>query len=152
MGRKKGMDKNTKAFIIMMVLAFIVATVFVAYTTNWSAFNNTISGDWGLISYGAVENPTLALSHVTASIHFNLDGTLDGNMGCNSFSGKYAVDGNKLTISSLASTEMYCEITSAQETAVLNILSSNGLHFQKNGMYMTISSAIGVINLKMAME
>lgn len=48
MERKKGMDKLTKHFIILMGLSIITATVFIAFTTNWSAFNrdNRFVGTW----------------------------------------------------------------------------------------------------------
>ena len=114
--------------------------------------NEAIAGGYWLIAYGNPSSTTPALEDVTTSIRFNLDGTFNGNMGCNSFSGKYTVDGNKLTISNLASTEMYCEKTSAQETAVLNILSSDNLHFlskwEDGHPYLTITSDIGVIILQ----
>ena len=73
-----------------------------------------------------VGNPTLALPDVNTSIRFKLDRTFGGNVGCNSFGGdwKHTIDGG-ISFSNIVSTEMYCEETWEQESAVLGLFSHN---------------------------
>ena len=49
---------------------------------------------------------TLAGTNLTAD--FGKDGNLSGNVGCNTYSGAYKVNGDQITIGPLASTMMAC--------------------------------------------
>jgi heat shock protein HslJ len=51
---------------------------------------------------------TGVLAGTTLTADFGKDGTLSGNSGCNTYSGGYKVNGNKITIGPLASTMMAC--------------------------------------------
>src|SRR5262245_33925765 len=53
--------------------------------------------------------PGQALEDVRPTISFSGDGTVEGNAGCNTFSGTYTVDGTNLTFGPLATTRMACE-------------------------------------------
>jgi heat shock protein HslJ len=68
-----------------------------------------IAGGWIVTGYnngnGAVKTP-VAKSILT--MVFGSDGTLSGSSGCNRYSGGYSVDGSKLTVGPLASTQMAC--------------------------------------------
>jgi len=85
-----------------------------------------IIGEWNLVSYGDASNPTSALPDVNTSIRFNTDHTFGGNVGCNTFGGDWrpTIDGGIL-FSNIVSTEMYCEETWEQESAVLGLFSNN---------------------------
>ena len=67
------------------------------------------STPWRLQSFadekGLMRTPTVS---VEISATFNEKGQVLGNAGCNDFMGNYQVDGDKLTITDLISTEMYC--------------------------------------------
>ena len=64
--------------------------------------------------------PGQVLADVRPTISFSGDGTVQGNAGCNTFSGTYTVDGSNLTFGPLASTKMACEgATGTLETAFL---------------------------------
>ena len=115
-----------------------------------SSPNPDIAGKWKLISYGNAANPTPVVPDVDTSINFNLNGEIDGNVGCNSFGGNYEVSGDTIVFRSIMSTMMYCEETSPQEQAVLGLFSDNvDLQFQMNGDALTITSVDGasVVNL-----
>jgi heat shock protein HslJ len=53
--------------------------------------------------------PGQVLADVRPTISFSGDGTVEGNAGCNTFSGTYTVDGSNLTLGPLNSTRMACE-------------------------------------------
>jgi heat shock protein HslJ len=97
------------------------------------------TGEWTLISYGDASNPMPALPEVETSINFNEDGTFGGNVGCNSFSSDYKVDGDQITFGSIFSTMMFCEGISDQESAVLAILTDKTASFTVNGNQLTLT-------------
>lgn len=104
----------------------------------------SVLGDWKLVSYGDPANPSPALPNVESSIKFDSNGQISGNVGCNTFGGTYEVSGGRITFSSLMATLMYCEQTSAQEQAVISVLSDNAnLQIQMNGHTLTIISTDG---------
>ncbi len=91
-----------------------------------TTLQSDIIGEWSLLSYGEATNQTLALPTVNTSIQFQRDHSFHGNVGCNDFGGdwKLTSDGH-ISFSNIVSTEMYCEDTWEQETAVLGLLSQN---------------------------
>ncbi len=62
---------------------------------------------WGVESLTA-DGERTAPPRGGAYIEIGQDGRIHGTFGCNSFSGEAAVDGTKVTVGSLARTEMYC--------------------------------------------
>jgi heat shock protein HslJ len=106
-------------------------------------------GEWKLVSYGDVTNPTPALPGVETTIKFE-NGQISGNVGCNSFGGEYEVKGDTVVFGPIVSTLMYCEESSTQEQGVLAVF-ANGvdLSIQMNGEILMITSPDGltVVNL-----
>jgi len=141
-GETKIMEIKMKKIILLVMALFILTAC-----SNASA---DIAGEWKLISYGDAINPTPTIPNVDTSIKFDSNGQIGGNVGCNTFGGTYEVNGDKITFSSIMSTLMFCEETSAQEQAVLSILSDNvSLQIQMQGDTLTITSTGGttVVNL-----
>ena len=67
--------------------------------------------------------PGQVLEDVRPTISFSGDGTVEGNAGCNTFSGSYTVDGSNLTFGPLTSTRMACEgAKGTLETAFLGAI------------------------------
>lgn len=104
------------------------APVATATTPVAPALPANLAGTWQLTTM-AIQDGT-AITHPTTAItlYFNSDGTVSGNGGCNNYNGPYALTGattpkgSGLTIGPLASTKMYCQATSSQESTYLNIL------------------------------
>ena len=135
-------DKMKKSHLLLTILLILALA-------TCSPVKPDIIGDWKLVSYGDVANPTPALPNVDTNITFK-DGQMSGNIGCNGFGGEYKLNGNKITFSGVMSTLMFCEATSAQEQGVLGVFSDNAaLQIQVNGDSLTITSADGasVVNL-----
>jgi heat shock protein HslJ len=64
---------------------------------------------WKLVSYGPVDNQTPAASGVATNLDFSKDGTVNGNLGCNSFSGNYQATNGNIVFSMMISTMMACQ-------------------------------------------
>jgi len=111
-----------KQFVIIGMTVLLVCVGLSGCTTPISG----IIGEWSLLSYSDADNPTYALPDVNTSIRFKSDRTFSGNVGCNIFGGDWrpATDGG-ISFSNIVSTEMYCEETWEQETAVLGLFSNN---------------------------
>lgn len=103
----------------------------------------SVVGDWKLISYGSPANPTSAVPNIEATVTFGSDGKLSGNVGCNSFSGDYKVDGSTITFGPVISTMMACaDPIMQQESAVLSVF-ANSATFKIDGKTLTITSSDG---------
>lgn len=126
---------------LLLTALFILATIL----TACSPAKLDINGDWKLVSYGDIADPTPALPGVDTSIQFE-NGQMNGNVGCNGFGGTYELQGDKITFSGIMSTLMYCEETAMQEQGVLGVFSDNvALQIQPDGNSLTITSADGAI-------
>ena len=84
-------------------------------------------GSWEVTGYddgsGAVVSP---VSGSTLTAVFHPDGTIEGNAGCNAFSGPYTAIGTSMTIGPLATTRMACSSPAldTQEQQLLTALQS----------------------------
>lgn len=132
----KNLEMKMKKTLLLILALFIL--------TACSGSSPDITGDWKLISYGDASNPTPAIPNVDASINFDSNGQMSGNVGCNGFGGSYETSGDTITFGSIMSTMMYCEQTSAQEQSVLDVFSDKvKLKVQLNGSTLTITSTDG---------
>ena len=129
------MKLATLPALIMLTLAMVI---FNACSTT----NTSLTGEWKLVSYGDVAAPTPALPGVDTSISFE-EGQFGGTVGCNSFGGDYTLNGDQMSISPIISTMMFCDQTSAQESAVLAILSDKTMTVTYSGNLLTLSSEDG---------
>jgi len=112
--------------------------------------SSAITGDWKLLSYGDPANLTPALPNVDTAIKIDSNGQISGNVGCNNFGGTYEVSGDKISFSSMMSTMMFCDETSAQEQVVLRVLSDNAisqLHMEGDSLTITSADGSSVVNL-----
>ena len=122
--------------LVLLSLAMVV----------FNACSNTgasLTGEWKLVSYGDASNPTPAIVGVETSISFGQNNQFGGNIGCNSFGADYTADSDSIHIGSVVSTMMFCEATSAQESAVLGIVSDKTLKVSLNGNQLTLATDDG---------
>jgi heat shock protein HslJ len=130
---------------LLLTILFVLTLIL----TACSPAKPDLSGDWKLVSYGDIANPTPALPAVDTSITFE-NGQMGGNVGCNGFGGDYDLRGDQITFKGIMSTMMFCEENSAQEQGVLAVFSDNvALQMKIDGDALTITSADGasVVNL-----
>src|SRR5262245_8080026 len=110
------MEMIMKKFVMSL---FVLLLILTACSGGGST---SIAGTWSLVSYGDAANQTPAAPAVDTSIEFK-DGQMSGNVGCNSFGGKYELNGETVKFSEVVSTMMFCEgPIGDQETATLNVL------------------------------
>ena len=131
------MKKTPLLSIMLFVLSILILS---ACTGGASA---SVVGEWTLVSYGDASSPTPAVPDVETSINFDEKDKFSGNVGCNSFGSEYTVDGDQIVFGSIVSTMMFCDATSAQESAVLSILSDQSIKYQINGEHLTITASDG---------
>ena len=129
-----------KSLLLSFALLVIIGSLLTACAGTASA---SLDGNWTLISYGSSSNPTPAVADTDASLTFDKDGQLSGNVGCNGFGGEYKVDGNAITFGPIMSTMMYCtEPIMQQEGTTLAVLVET-VTFKLDGDQLTITSADG---------
>jgi len=118
-----------------IVLGLFVLLVLAACAGGSSA---SIVGTWKLVSY----NGTSAAAGADTSIEFK-DGRVNGNVGCNGFSGDYKVNGASITFDKMMSTLMACaDPIGTQESVTLAALNGSA-SFALDGNTLTITSADG---------
>ena len=104
--------------------------------------SDALVGTWKLVSYGESANLTHPVLGVDAFITFNEDGSVDGNVGCNSFGGKYKLSGEEIVFSEMFSTLMACEEPLMnQESAVLTLFNGKTIftYEESNGTLVILS-------------
>lgn len=100
---------------------------------------------WVLNSYGDEGNLIQALPDKEVTLTFNEDKSLGGNSGVNLYGGEYMIDGTKIAIGNLMSTEMAGpEPLMNQESTFLKILQS-AESFDMEGQTLTITGTEGVL-------
>jgi heat shock protein HslJ len=139
--KKNTKEKKMKKSLLLCTTLFVIAGLTLAACAgNASA---SVVGDWNLVSYGSPASLTPAAPNVETTVTFGSDGKLSGNVGCNSFSGDYKVDGSTITFSAVISTMMACaDPIMQQESAVLSVF-ANSATFKIDGKTLTITSADG---------
>ena len=125
-----------KNFLLFLFGLLIIATC----TINAPA---SIVGSWELVSYGSPSSQTPAAPSVDTSVEFGSDGTLAGNVGCNSFGGDYKVDGDKIVFGQITSTLMFCEGPVGEQEATTLAVFTESATFVVEGDSLTITSADG---------
>ena len=118
---------------------FVAELILAACTTAQPG--TPVTGTWHIVSYGPASNPTPALPDLDRSVIFDGDGNISGNVGCNSFSGTYAIEDTKITFQPMVSTMLACtpDMIMKQEQATLRILSGSA-DFKVEGRYLTITN------------
>ncbi len=76
---------------------------------------------WQLTNFASGAENQAVPADISISIKFE-DGKLNGHGGCNNIGGTYIHDGNKVTVSGLFSTKMYCEAAMRWESQFLQWL------------------------------
>ncbi len=130
-----------KKIILMMISLLVLAGLML--TACAGNVTNSPVGDWKLVSYGSTASPTPAAAGVDTSITFASNDQVSGNVGCNSFSGDYSVNGSQITFGPIISTLMACEDPIGQQEAEVFHVFTGTVNFQVNGNTLTITSADG---------
>ena len=130
--------------IILTFVALLVASGLVMSACASQPTPANLPGtSWKLVSYGPAGNQTPAASGIDTNLDFGKDGTVNGNLGCNSFSGNYRVTNGNITFSMMVSTMMACVgLQMAQEDIGLRIMNGT-LRYTVADNKLTIYAATG---------
>lgn len=104
----------------LSLLLVMIASVILSACTGTSSEENPLQGTvWSLETLGE----SAAYPGVDVILDFG-DGTIQGNTGCNDFSGKYKIKGETIEFKDISQTMMACQNSAlrAQENAFLNAL------------------------------
>ena len=98
---------------------------------------------WKLVSYGPAGNQTPAAPGVASNLDFGTDGTVNGNLGCNSFAGNYQGKDGNIVFTRMISTMMACPGPGfIQEGLALKIMNGT-IRYTVAGNQMTLYAASG---------
>ena len=111
----------------LLVLTALLTAALVLSACGSGSQTASLSGtSWTLVSFGPADAQTAAVEGIQTSLIFDLKGNISGNMGCNSFGGKYEVTGDTVSFSEVISTMMACaDPRMNQERAAFKILNSS---------------------------
>ena len=140
------MEKTRKALLTLMIAAGMILS---ACTTR-SQSTDLQGSSWKLVSYGSIQDQIAAAAGVDTHLDFGMDGRVTGNMGCNSFSGKYEVKNGRIIISQVISTMMACPGPRMdQETVTLQVLRDSA-GFQVENDRLLIRSGDGTRSITLS--
>ena len=98
---------------------------------------------WKLVSYGPAGNQIPAAPGVDTNLDFGTDGTVNGNLGCNSFSGNYQVTNGNIVFTMMISTMMACPGPGfTQEGIALKIMNGT-VRYTVSGNKLTLYASSG---------
>jgi heat shock protein HslJ len=125
----------------ILTYAAVAAGIPTGVTWNLVAYNN---GQQAIVTTTPGSNPTAV---------FGADGTISGNASCNTYSGPYKIDGDKITIGPLISTQMACvsEDLNNQEAAFLVAL-QNATTFGVQGKTLEMRNDAGALQVDFAQQ
>jgi heat shock protein HslJ len=130
--------------ITLISLTLLVASGLILSACASQATRLSLPGtSWKLASYGPSGNQTSVVPGVDTSLDFGKDGTVNGNLGCNSFSGNYQVTDGNIVFTMMISTMMACPGPGfTQEGIGLKIMNGT-VRYTVAGNRLTLYSASG---------
>jgi heat shock protein HslJ len=132
--------KNTCLSFQILIICLLLGLPACSSASNLAELTNS---PWALESYGPVNSPLKALADIKTSLIFKNNGSLSGNVGCNSFGGNFRVNESQLIFGPAMSTMMACpEQIMQQEGEVLKVFNGT-TKFSVSSNSLTITSSDG---------
>ena len=131
--------------ITLTIISFLVATGLLLSACGASPTPKaTLAGtNWALVSYGQVDKQISATSGSPTLLTFDSQGRVEGNLGCNGFSGTYKEQGGKLVFGPLVTTMKGCaKPQSSQEGVAFSVLTGS-VDYKMDGSTLTIYDISG---------
>ncbi len=130
---------------LSMLLAVLLVTTSCATGKKANGTTQSLANTkWVLTSFtdNGKENK---VSNSRAFIKFDdSKNSVGGNGSCNNFGGSYTLDGNKLSVSKVFSTKMFCQDVQKTEDSFLRLLETAS-RYEIKGDHLTIYNAQGAV-------
>jgi len=128
---------------IQRKISFLYLCLLIISSSCSQINQNKIVGVWELVSYGSRSTMVSSANASNTSIEFTGDGSLNGNVGCNSFNGSYNVAGESIRFEPLVATMMFCMgPVGDQEAYVFSVLQGTA-PYKLDGDDLVITSSDG---------
>lgn len=140
-----------KMFRTMLLAGLAVGALALSACSQPAAANEGLEGtNWLVVTYDSDGNATEVLTGSRPGVEFSEDGNVYGKLGCNSFFGPYTIDGVKVSMGPLGSTQMYCapDELMAQEYALSQNL-ENVATFKVEGDKLTLTDEAGAVVMEL---
>ncbi len=113
-----------KRFNLLFIAILLIATA--CTVANGGSTTLTVPSKWKLESFGKAGSEASIVQGSTVTLEFNADGQVTGSGGCNSYGGKYEIQGSTIKITEVVSTLMACadEAVNKQEAQYFKALES----------------------------
>jgi heat shock protein HslJ len=140
------MNKKLMAILTLLVFSGLILSACAEHGSSPSLAGSS----WKLVSYGAAQNQTAATAGIQTNLDFGTDGNVNGNMGCNTFGGKYEVNNGAILFSQIASTLKACpEPQMTQEGTAFQVMDGS-VRFEVEGDTLTIHAADSANAIKLS--
>ncbi|NAS29908.1 META domain-containing protein [Flavobacteriaceae bacterium R38] len=112
------MMKKAINLILLVILAHFTSC---SLNDNESIDVDLKNSEWNFVAFNLGDEWTERLEDTTVTLRFNSNNTIEGEAGCNSFSGAYISSGNSIRFNITGATLINCEDEiNNQETEYLN--------------------------------
>ena len=136
--------------ILTGVSLLMASTILLSACTSASPSADLAGTTWKLVSYGPVQNQSAAAPGIQTNLGFGTDGTVNGNMGCNSFSGRFEMKDGSIAFSRMLSTMMACLGPQMdQEQTALKVMSGTA-RFQLKANTLTLYDTSGAVSITLS--
>jgi heat shock protein HslJ len=137
--------------IILTGVTLLIASSMILSACASASPSASLAGtSWKLVSYGPVQNQVAAAPGNQTNLGFGTDGTVNGNMGCNSFSGSYIMKDGSIAFSKMLSTMMACLGPQMdQEQTALKVMNGTA-RFQLKANTLTLYDASGADSITLS--
>lgn len=141
-------DNKKIALMFLLLIVFLAGALALrdinrkpnANKPNSSENTKITKGTWELIEYADVANDQPVPQDFAATTIFDSNGGVQGSGGCNSYSAKYSLEDNKLSVSEIESTLMACDNSSDIEAIFMRHLQNTATYELKESSLILYDS------------
>jgi heat shock protein HslJ len=130
--------------ITLTIITLLVASALILSACASQGKPVSLAGtSWKFASYGTAGNQTPTASGVDTNLDFGKDGTVNGNLGCNSFSGNYQLTNGNIEFSMMISTMMACVGPGFTQEGIALKIMNGSVRYTVSGNKLTLFAVTG---------
>jgi len=93
---------------VLIIIALLIVAITAGCLAQTSPPKDLTRNSWRLVSYNNGSTLIETAPEMVITITLNSDGTLNGNSGCNNYSGNFELEGELISMKNLTMTERNC--------------------------------------------